>query len=306
MPTRLPLEQHLAVLGDLVLPLLGGDQTVGIDVFQADEHAGNAARRDFSMKFGILWHSVSTWIMKRTSMPSSSRNLMMPVVDRFPVLVAGEIVVGDEEPLHALRPVHAQDLLDVVGRAVAGLAALHIDDGAERALEGAAASGIEARHVADGALDEIDGKERRRGNVADARQLLHVIVEGTKLAPRRIEQHLVEAFFGLAGEDGDAKLLRDLDVGLRVFAAWRGSRRHGSRRSSPARRPRVRDARCRGRGEIHSTARRSGRRGQSRHSARSLGDVARAHLVLVSSMAMTSIGRSGPSTCRSAAPRARL
>jgi hypothetical protein len=42
-----------------------------------------------------------------------------PVEDRFPVLVAREIVVGDEELGDALRGVRPHDLLDVVGRAVA-------------------------------------------------------------------------------------------------------------------------------------------------------------------------------------------
>ena len=36
-------------------------------------------------------------------------------------------------------------VLDVVGRAEARLASLHVDDGAERALIGTAAAGVEAR-----------------------------------------------------------------------------------------------------------------------------------------------------------------
>ena len=40
-----PLLQHLAVFGDLVLPLLGGDQIVGIDVLEPDEHAPHAGLR---------------------------------------------------------------------------------------------------------------------------------------------------------------------------------------------------------------------------------------------------------------------
>ena len=213
----LPLEQHLAVLGDLVLPLLGGDQIRRVDVLKADEHAGDAGAPR-------LLDEVRDLVAERVDLDHEAdihavlfAQLDDPVVDRFPVLVAREIVVGDEEALHALRPVHAQDLLDRVRRAVARLASLHVDDGAERALEGAAAPGIEARHVADGALDEIDGKEGRRGNVANARQHLHVIVKIAKLAARRVLQHLVEAFLGLAGEDGDAERLRDLDVGLRVL-----------------------------------------------------------------------------------------
>ena len=40
----LPLQQHLAVLGDFVLLLSGAEQRVGIDAFEADEDA-RALRR---------------------------------------------------------------------------------------------------------------------------------------------------------------------------------------------------------------------------------------------------------------------
>ena len=135
-----------------------------------------------------------------------------PIENRLPVLVAGEIVVGDKEAVDALIPVHAEDLLDAVRGAVARFPALHVDDGAEGALEGAAAAGIEARHVADRPLDEVVRQEGRRGNVADVRQVLHMIVEGTKLAARGVQDDFVEAFLGLAGVDRDAEALRLLDV----------------------------------------------------------------------------------------------
>ena len=71
--------------------------------------------------------------------------LDQPVEDRFPVAIAGEIVVGDEKPRDALCRIGADDRLDVVGAAVTRYAALHVDDGAEAALKRAAAAGIEAR-----------------------------------------------------------------------------------------------------------------------------------------------------------------
>ena len=40
-------------------------EVVGIDVLEPDEHARHAGALAFSMKFGILWHSVSTWIISR-------------------------------------------------------------------------------------------------------------------------------------------------------------------------------------------------------------------------------------------------
>src|SRR4029077_126913 len=66
------------------------------------------------------------------------------VEDRLPVAVAGEIVVGDEKAGDVLRGVGAHDRLDVVGGAIARLAPLDVDDGAEAALERAAAAGVEA------------------------------------------------------------------------------------------------------------------------------------------------------------------
>ena len=48
------------------------------------------------------------------------------VEDRLPVLIAGKIVVGDEETAHAFCVIEAHDLLDIGGRAVPGLAPLHV------------------------------------------------------------------------------------------------------------------------------------------------------------------------------------
>src|SRR5262249_2578857 len=66
-----------------------------------------------------------------------------PVEDELPVLVAGKIVVGDEQAPDAARPVLAEERLDVVGRAPARFPALPVDDRAERTLVRAAAAGIE-------------------------------------------------------------------------------------------------------------------------------------------------------------------
>ena len=63
----------------------------------------------------------------------------------FPVLIAGEIVIGEEEPIDAERRVGAYDGFEVVGRAEAALAPLDVDDGAERAFERTAAPEVEAR-----------------------------------------------------------------------------------------------------------------------------------------------------------------
>ena len=212
-----PFEQHLAIFGDLVLPLFGGDQIRGVDVLEPDEHAGDAGALRFV-------DEVFDLVTQRVDLDHEAdvhavlfAQLDDPVVDRFPILVAGEVVVGDEEALDPLSPIHADDLLDAVGGAIAGLASLHIDDGAEGALERATATGIETRRGSDRPLDKVERKEGRRGDVADVRQVLHVIVERTKLAARGVEQHLVEAFLGLARVNRNAEILRGFDVSRDLF-----------------------------------------------------------------------------------------
>jgi hypothetical protein len=137
------------------------------------------------------------------------------VEDRFPILVAREIVVGDEEAVDALRGVAADDLLDIVRRAPPRFAALDIDDGAEAALERAAAAGVEARQMAGGALNALHRQDRHRCDF-EARQIVHVIVERLQRAVPRVAQHLIEPPLGLAGEERDAQRLCLAQLGRHV------------------------------------------------------------------------------------------
>src|SRR5262249_16689450 len=102
------------------------------------------ARFAFSMKFGILWHKVSTWIMRPSGIASLSRSRMRRSKIGSHSLFRAKL----SSVMKNLWMPCAQlpyEMLDVIGRAEARLAALHIDDGAERALIGTAAARIEAR-----------------------------------------------------------------------------------------------------------------------------------------------------------------
>ena len=88
----------------------------GIDVLEPDEHARDAGALR-------LLDEVRDLVAQRVHLDhQSERNAVLfaqfdeAVEDRLPFLVAGEIVVGDEERVDALRPVDAHELLDVVGR----------------------------------------------------------------------------------------------------------------------------------------------------------------------------------------------
>ena len=208
----MPGLQHLAVFGDLVLALLGGQQVVGIDVLEPDEHAVDAgpARlvdevRD-AMALGVDLDD------QGDGDALVLLELDQPVEEVLPMLVAGHVVVGDEERRDALLVVLADDRLEVVGAAEAALAALHVDDGAERALERAAAAEIEARTAAFVAR-ERRGRQAGRRRPFQARQVVHVIVERLQRAVPGIAQHDVEpALLGFAAENRDAHVHGRLDL----------------------------------------------------------------------------------------------
>src|SRR5262249_15145340 len=65
------------------------------------------------------------------------------VEDCFPILVSGQIIVGDEETHYAVGKMGAHKALYVVGVAESRLAPLDINDRAEAALERTAAAGVE-------------------------------------------------------------------------------------------------------------------------------------------------------------------
>ena len=209
---RLPGQQHVAIFGDLVLPLFGGQQIVGIDVLQPDEDAGYAGA------FG-LGDEIRDLVTQRVDLDQETHVHAVvfaqfddAVEDRLPVLVAGEIVVGDEEAVDAVLVVLAQDALDVVRRAPPRFPPLHVDDGAERALERAAAPGVEGGHVADGLAYGI-AREIRRHRVFQRRQIVDVIVDRLERTGGGITQDLVHAPFRFAGKQSDAHVERLLQVG---------------------------------------------------------------------------------------------
>ena len=162
---QLPLQNHLTVFGDPVLLLLSAHQTVGIDGFQADKHAYDTSA------FGLL-NELRQPVTHGVHLDDELdveflifAQVDQPVEDRFPVHIAGEVIVGDEEPIDALCNVVANNLLDVICSPPPGLAALHIDDGAERAKKRTATPRVETGHHAAGALDLLSGQNRQRGPI---------------------------------------------------------------------------------------------------------------------------------------------
>src|SRR4029077_7039301 len=130
-------------------------EALRIDVLEPDEDALDAAAR-------ALLDEVRQLVAERIDLDDDAElepfllaQLDQAIEDRLPILVAGEIVVGNEEAIEALLQVGAHQQFDVVRVAPARVATLHIDDGAERALVGTAAPGIEAGDRAGGALDAL-------------------------------------------------------------------------------------------------------------------------------------------------------
>src|ERR1700733_13728620 len=109
-----PLEQKLAIVGDVVLLLLRRGEIVGIDVLQPDEYALDAGGHRLLDEAGDL-------VAGRVDLNDEARvdallaQFDQPVEDRFPVAIAGEIVIGDEEVTDAIGDIDTHERFDVVG-----------------------------------------------------------------------------------------------------------------------------------------------------------------------------------------------
>ncbi len=143
----------------MILAFVGRYQTFGIDVLQSDEDFRDAGERGLFGEIGNL-------MSQRVDLDHESQVAVEllaefddPVEDRFPVLVTGKVVVGDEIAIDALCRARADQLFDVVGRSVTRLAPLHVNDGAEAAFEGAAPSGVEAGERSDVVADHRFGQD---------------------------------------------------------------------------------------------------------------------------------------------------
>ena len=213
-----PLEQKLAIVGDVVLLLLRGGQIVGIDVFQPDKYALDAGGHR-------LLDEARNLVTGRVDLDDEARvdallaQFDQPVEDRFPVAIAGEIVVGDEEVADAIGDIDAHEGFDVVGRAIARFAPLHVDDGAERAEERTAAACVKTRDHAERAPDAL-GRHVGTGRAFEARQILEIIVDRLERPRRGVAQNFVEPAFRFAGIEGNAEVER-------CFERIRRLRQHG-------------------------------------------------------------------------------
>ena len=221
------------------------------------------------------------------------------IEDHLPVLVAGEIVVGDEEPVEAMRQVLAQQLLDVVRRAAARLAALHVDDGAERALVRAAAAGVEAGVVTGGALEVVRPAKTASAPIRAPAARPCNCRSAAACAARRPAAPCRSGPLPLRRRTTCSPCRARLSGRPACPAAWRGSRRRGNRRSPPGCRPRAAGARCRrARGNwFDCTPTRPTMPKPSCSRNLAMMSLMRTR-VLVSSIASMSMATSGPSTSR--------
>src|SRR5207302_102212 len=96
-PAAPPRLQHLAIFPDLVLPLLGSHQRLRVDILKPDEGEENS-------RASALLDEISNPVAQRIDLDEQSDLdlFLLPQIDeaiedRFPVPIAGEIIVRDEE-----------------------------------------------------------------------------------------------------------------------------------------------------------------------------------------------------------------
>jgi hypothetical protein len=122
-----------------------------------------------------------------------------PVQDRFPILVAREVIVGNEIAFDPLRLIGANQPFDIVGAAEAGLAPLHINDGAEAAVKGASPPGVEAAQHP-GITPYVALWQKRERPALQMRQIAHEIVAWRQAPIVGRAQDFIEPALGFAGE----------------------------------------------------------------------------------------------------------
>ena len=203
-----PLLQHRAVFGNPVLALLGRDEIVGIDILQTDKYAADTGQRRF---LDEVWDAVTQGVhldREADLQALDDPQLDHAIKERFPMPVASKVIVGDKEPPVALPIVFPDRAFEIVGGAKPALAALDVDDGAERTLVGTAAAEIQARQFSANAADML-ARQDRRGFPLERREIAHEVVERLKRAFPGVPHHLIEsAVLGLAGKEGNAQRCR--------------------------------------------------------------------------------------------------
>ena len=111
----LPGQQHGAIFGDLVLPLLGVLEIGRVDVFEPDEDARHPGPRAFLDETGNAVAERIDLDDEVEGEPFGFPHADEAIENGFPILVAGEIVVGDEIAVNTLAEIEPDDLFDIVG-----------------------------------------------------------------------------------------------------------------------------------------------------------------------------------------------
>jgi hypothetical protein len=135
------------------------------------------------------------------------------VEDFFPILVPGEIVVGNKETVQPLGHVLADKALHIVRGTPARLASLDVDDCAERTLEWATASRVKARHRAC-RPDRANRRNERQRLIFDVREVRHEIVKRLELLRVSIVEHHLHPPFRFSGKERNAHRLRPMHIGI--------------------------------------------------------------------------------------------
>ena len=125
-PDVLPCQQHLAVIGDLVLPLLSAEQTVGVDVLEADENALYPGAFRFLNKIGQLVTQRVDLNYKTDLKPVVLSQLNQTIKNYFPILVTCKVVVSNKKRMQSLLHVRPDYAFDIIRRAATRNTALYI------------------------------------------------------------------------------------------------------------------------------------------------------------------------------------
>ena len=167
------------------------------------------ARAHFSMKFGSLWQSVSTWMMKLDLDPFSSSRSSISRSRIASQSVLRAKLSSVMKKLCSPCATFSRTICSMSsGERRRDLRPCTLMIVQNEHWNGTAAAGVEARHARRRCVARAQRGDQRHRRALDAGQVVHVVVERLERAGVRVAQHLVEPPFGLAGEERDAQRLR--------------------------------------------------------------------------------------------------
>jgi hypothetical protein len=127
------------------------------------------------------------------------------VEDPLPGWISGKVVVGEEVEVHSRLPiVQADRFRHTRWRSSSTPASLHVNDGAERAVEGTSTTASDGAEVGGDELAEVALVDEGARSIGEIREIIDEPINGLEATLSGVTKQVRPAVFDLAGDDAHA------------------------------------------------------------------------------------------------------